>query len=76
HMDSEFKVLEVFFRVRAVLGACHIYVRDEEGTQIAKFSRERVAPGEMETIKIPKVLLEKAKGAITVSVEEDQEVTE
>lgn len=75
HMSSEFKVLEVFFRVRAVLGACHIYVRDEEGTQIAKFSRERVAPGEMETIKIPKVLLEKAKGAITVSVEEDQEET-
>ncbi|MCQ2510574.1 MAG: NAD(P)/FAD-dependent oxidoreductase [Lachnospiraceae bacterium] len=75
HMDSEFKVLEVFFRVRAVLGACHIYVRDEEGTQIARFSRERVAPGEMETIKIPKVLLEKAKGTITVSVEEDQEET-
>lgn len=73
HMDSEFKVLEVFFRVRAVLDACHIYVRDEEGTQIAAFSRERVAPGEMETIKIPKLLLAKAKGAVTVSVEEDQE---
>ncbi|MDO4489847.1 MAG: NAD(P)/FAD-dependent oxidoreductase [Lachnospiraceae bacterium] len=75
HMGADFKVLEVFFRVRAVLDACHIYVRDEEGTQIAKFSRERVAPGEMETIKIPRVLLEKAKGAITVSVEEDQEET-
>ncbi|MDO4616072.1 MAG: NAD(P)/FAD-dependent oxidoreductase [Lachnospiraceae bacterium] len=73
HMHADFKVLEVFFRVRAVLGACHIYVRDEEGNQIATFSRERVAPGEMETIKIPKVLLAKAKGAVTVSVEEDQE---
>ncbi len=72
HMDSEFKVLEVFFRVRAVLGECHIRVTDEEGNKIAAFSRERVAPGEMETIKIPKVLLEKARGAITVSVEEDQ----
>ena len=70
HMDGEFKAIDVFFRVRAICGDSRIIVKDEAGTQIASFHRERMAPGEMESIKLPRVLLEKAQGTLTVSVEE------
>ena len=40
------------------------------GEQLAAYKREHLAPGEMERISVPKVLLEKADGEITVSVEE------
>ena len=62
--------MDIFFRVRAVCGESRITVTDETGAQIASFRRERMAPGEMENIKLPRVLLERAQGAITVSVEE------
>ena len=71
-MDADFTGADVFFRVRAVCGASRITVRDETGTQIASFRREHMAPGEMENIRLPRVLLEKAQGAVTVSVEEEQ----
>ena len=71
-MDADFTGADVFFRVRAVCGASRITVRDETGAQIASFRREHMAPGEMENIKLPRVLLEKAQGAVTVSVEEEQ----
>ena len=70
HMDAWFAAVDVFFRVRAVCGESCITVTDETGAQIASFRRERMAPGEMENIKLPRVLLERAQGAITVSVEE------
>lgn len=70
HMDAEFKAVDVFFRVRGEMGKSKIIVRDEAGTQIAAFPRERMAPGEMENITLPRVLLEKAQGSITVSAEE------
>ena len=71
HMDADFKAVDVFFRVRAICHKSKILVKDEAGNQIASFSREHLAPGEMENIKLPRVLLEKAEGAITVSVEEE-----
>lgn len=71
-MDADFTGADVFFRVRAVCGASRIVVKDETGAQIASFRREHMAPGEMENIKLPRVLLEKAQGAVTVSVEEEQ----
>ena len=71
-MDTDFTGADVFFRVRAICGASRITVRDETGAQIASFRREHMAPGEMENIKLPRVLLEKAQGAVTVSVEEEQ----
>ena len=40
------------------------------GRQLARFKRQRMAPGEMEHITLPKVLLEKADGPLTVAVEE------
>ena len=71
HMDADFAAVDVFFRVRAICGESRITVRDENGTQIASFRRERLAPGEMENIKLPKKLLDAACGAITVSIEEE-----
>lgn len=71
HMDAPFTAVDVFFRVRAVCGESRITVTDKTGAQIASFRRERMAPGEMEQIKLPRALLEKAQGTITVSVEED-----
>ena len=70
HMEEDFKNIEVFFRVRAVCKESRILVTDESGAQIASFRREHMAPGEMENIKLPKVLLSKAQGAITVSIDE------
>ena len=59
----------VFFRVRAISHDKKIVVRDDEGQIIASFPREHLAPGEMENIKLPRVLLERAHGGLTVSVE-------
>lgn len=65
--------VSVFFRVRAIYHNAKIVVRDQAGTQIAAFNRDHMAPGEMETIKLPKVLLDKAAGGLTVSIEEGGE---
>lgn len=62
---------EIFFRVRQIFGNSAIVVKDENENLIAKFKREHLAPGEMEKISIPKVLLDKiTTGSATVSVEE------
>lgn len=62
---------EIFFRVRQIFGNSAIVVKDENDNLIAKFKREHLAPGEMEKISVPKVLLDKiTTGNATVSVEE------
>ncbi len=62
---------EIFFRVRQIFKNCAITVKDSNGNLIAKFKREHAAPGEMEKIALPKVLLDKIEtNNITVSVEE------
>ena len=61
--------VEIFFRVRNVRRDTAIRVMDGD-TQIARFKREHMAPGEMETIKLPKVLLDRVKGdTLTVEIE-------
>ena len=61
---------EIFFRVRQIFKDSAIVVKDGE-KQIARFKREHMAPGEMEKITLPKVLLDKIdSNDITVSVEE------
>lgn len=61
---------EIFFRVRQIFKDSAIVVKDGE-KQIALFKREHMAPGEMEKITLPKVLLDKIdSNEITVSVEE------
>ena len=62
--------VEIFFRVRNVRRDTAIRVLDGE-KQIARFKREHMAPGEMETIRIPKVLLDRIEGdTLTVEIEE------
>ena len=60
------KSCSVFFRVNRVLGKSEITVQGEQG-ELARFKRERLAPGEMEQITLPRALLEKAGGTLTVS---------
>ncbi len=64
------KSVDVFFRVSRVCGRSTISVCCG-GSDIARFQREHLAPGEMEHVTLPKVLLEKCStGNLTVSVEE------
>lgn len=72
-MENTGDGVPVFFRVRAVYRDAKIVVRDAEGTQIAAFPREHLAPGEMETIRLPRVLLQKAAGALKVEIEKGGE---
>ena len=59
--------VNISFRVRQNYGPSQITVTCG-GRQLARF--KRMAPGEMEHIALPKVLLEKADGPLTVAVEE------
>lgn len=62
---------EIFFRVRRIFEKSGITVTDGD-TVIAHFKREHMAPGEMEKITLPKVLLDKIRsGQITVSAKEE-----
>lgn len=64
--------LEVFFRVNEVSQNKKIKVYDAEHHCVASFQREYLAPGEMEKIRIPTVLLEKnCTNCLTVCVEEE-----
>lgn len=73
HIHTPFTgTVEMFFRVNRVFGPSTIMVTDDENNIVAKFKRQFVVPGSMEKIVLPKVLLERAKGNITVSVEEDK----
>lgn len=61
--------LEVFLRVRKKYAAANLIV-ESEGETLASFKRKFLSPGEMQKITLPAVLLSKAKGDITVRVEE------
>ena len=63
------KSVNISFRVRQNYGPSQITVACG-GRQLARFRRQRMAPGEMEHIALPKALLEKADGPLTVAVEE------
>jgi len=68
-LDAVGDSVEVYFRVRRMMGESVIYVRNGE-TVVARFRRERMAPGEMEHIKLPKKLIPVAAEQLQVSVEE------
>ena len=71
-MDAAGERTELFFRVNRVCGASTVEV-DADGNRIAGFPRERLAPGEMERITLPRQLLERAAGKdLTVSIKEAQ----
>ncbi len=63
------KSCTLFFRVNRVCKDSEIVVTSGE-EQIAKFKREHLAPGEMEQITLPRVLLDKAGENLTVSIRE------
>lgn len=63
------RAAELFFRVNRVCGGSEVLVTSGE-SQIARFSREHLAPGEMEHIILPRVLLDRAEEEITVSIRE------
>ncbi len=64
------KKVEMFFRVKRVFAKSTVVVT-KGGEMIASFKREHMAPGEIEKISLPKVLLEKNDGKeIFVSAEE------
>lgn len=73
HIRLDTEKAPVMFRVSRVFRKSRIAVRDEAGNQIAQFPREHMAPGEMEQISLPRVLLERAVGGLTVSAEEVEE---
>lgn len=61
---------EIFFRVRQIFKDASIVVMDGEN-QLAKFKREHLAPGEMEKIRIPNVLMQRIiSDNLTVLIEE------
>ena len=59
----------LFFRVNRVCKDSEILVTSGD-EQIARFKREHLAPGEMEQITLPRVLLDKAGETLTVSIRE------
>lgn len=68
-IDNVEKSADIFFRVNRICNDSVITVLSK-GTKIAAFKREHLAPGEMEHIMMPRVLLAKAQGDITISIEE------
>lgn len=68
HLNTE--KAQVMFRVNRIFHHSRIVVRDSQNNQIAQFPRSHMAPGEMEQISLPKVLLDRAVGGLTVSAEE------
>ena len=69
HIHRGLDSVEIFFRVRNVRKDTAIRIMDGEN-QIARFKREHMAPGEMETVKLPKVLLDRIQGdTLTVEIE-------
>ena len=69
-VESVEKGVDVFFRVRRVFdGDLRVTARCG-GEVLASFRREHLAPGEMERVTLPRVILNKARGTVTISVEE------
>ena len=64
------KSTNVSFRVRRICGKSTILVKSGD-TVIARFKRDRLAPGEMEHIALPRVLLDRAPmNEVTIEIEE------
>ena len=64
------KSTNVSFRVRRICGKSTILVKSGDAV-IARFKRDRLAPGEMEHIALPRVLLDRAPmDEVTIEIEE------
>ena len=69
-ITENMKNAEIFFRVNRVFGLSKINVTSN-GVKIASFKREHMAPGEMEHIVLPKVLLDKAQDEMLIEIENE-----
>lgn len=69
-LTEEKKNTDVFFRVNRIMHDSVINVTSN-GEKIASFKREHMAPGEMEHIVLPSVLLKKATGEILVEIQSE-----
>ncbi len=65
------KSCEVYFRVKKAFGKSRILLYSD-GAELAAFKRDFMVPGETQRIRIPKVLLQKTAGDITISLEEEK----
>ncbi|HEX3037382.1 MAG TPA: FAD-dependent oxidoreductase [Oscillospiraceae bacterium] len=78
-VDQAEKLTGLFFRVNNNYKNVTVSVYDGEaadGKTIAKFKREQVAPGEMEHITIPKMLIDKMESdTLTVAITDNTEVS-
>ena len=72
HVENIEKSVDIFFRVRNKIKTAEIRV-ESNGEKIASFRREYLAPAEMQKITVPKILLEKASGTVTVSAIDTEE---
>ena len=70
-MDDVDRSVNISFRVRQNYGPSQITVTCG-GRQLARFKRQRMAPGEMEKISIPKLLFAKVGEELTVEVCDDE----
>lgn len=70
--DNVAKTVEIFFRTNKVRGKSIIRVTSD-GNKIAEYKREHMAPGEMEKIAVPAVLLGKVNDTLKVEVAEAAE---
>lgn len=68
NLDGENKKLEIFMRVNNVYKNKRIVVKEGDKT-IASFKRAHLAPGEMEKIILPQVILKNIKGDIEIKLE-------
>lgn len=64
------KNCEIFFRVNKVMNNSIISVTSN-GEKIAFFKREHMAPGEMEHIVIPQILLKKAQNEMLIEIQSE-----
>ena len=69
NLDSIPKKLEIFMRVNNVYKNKKIVVKEGEKT-IASFKRNHLAPGEMEKIILPEIILKGIKNNITIELQE------
>lgn len=66
------KATDVFFRVNRVYKNSLIQISDN-GTLLLTFKRERLAPGEMEHIMLPKAVLQKVQsGVLTLAIQAEE----
>lgn len=69
-LDNIQESQEFMFRVSNVFKDVNITVRNSEGELLKKLRRPIVTPGEMEKIRLKRAELDRAKGSLTIALEE------